>query len=80
MVSVGSYEAKTRLAELLRMVEDGQRITITRHGRAVALLVPPQGTSEGTVVEAVQEIKAVRRGRILGPDLTVEGLIQEGRR
>ena len=38
MVSVGSYEAKTRLAELLRLVEEGERITITRHGKPVALL------------------------------------------
>jgi prevent-host-death family protein len=80
VVSVGSYEAKTRLAELLRLVEEGERITITRHGRPVALLVPPQGSSGRTVPETVLEIKARRRERILGPDLSVSDLIREGRR
>ncbi len=80
MISVGSYEAKTRLAELLRRVEEGERITITRHGRPVALLMPPQSSSDRTVGEVVQEIKALRRGRILGSDLSVHHLIEEGRR
>ena len=80
MISVGSYEAKTRLAELLRRVEEGERITITRHGRPVALLMPPQGSSDRTVSDVVQEIKALRRGRILGSDLSVRDLIDEGRR
>ncbi len=79
MLSVGSYEAKTRLAELLRRVEEGERITITRHGRPVALLMPPQGSSDRTVSDVVQEIKSLRRGRILGSDLSVQDLIDEGR-
>jgi prevent-host-death family protein len=39
---VGSYEAKTRLPELLRYVAQGERVTITRHGRAVAEISPPR--------------------------------------
>jgi len=38
---VGSYEAKTRLPELLRDVARGDRITITVHGRPVAELSRP---------------------------------------
>lgn len=34
-------EARAALPELLRRVEDGEEITITRHGRAVAVLVRP---------------------------------------
>lgn len=33
-------EAKARFAEVLRDVEDGETIAITRHGKAVAHLVP----------------------------------------
>lgn len=33
---VGAYEAKTHLPALLRRVEGGERITITRHGVPVA--------------------------------------------
>ena len=40
MITVGSFEAKTKLAELLDKVEAGETVTITRHGRPVAKLVP----------------------------------------
>lgn len=38
--TVGAYEAKTKLSELLDRVEKGERITITRHGKAIAEIVP----------------------------------------
>jgi prevent-host-death family protein len=40
MVTVGAFEAKTHLAQLLERVERGEEITITRRGRPVARLVP----------------------------------------
>lgn len=80
MVTVGAYEAKTRLPELLRMVEAGERVTITRHGRPVALLTAPSGVPEKTITEAVEALAAFGRGRRLGPALSVLDLIQEGRR
>jgi antitoxin (DNA-binding transcriptional repressor) of toxin-antitoxin stability system len=36
--TIGSHDAKTRLAELLDRVERGEEIVITRHGRPVARL------------------------------------------
>ena len=41
MTTVGSYEAKTHLPQLLDRVSRGEKILITRHGQAVAMLVPP---------------------------------------
>lgn len=41
--SVGAYEAKTHLPQLLDRVEGGETITITRHGKPVAKLVPAAG-------------------------------------
>ena len=38
--TVGAFEAKTYLAALLGRVEGGESITITKHGRPVARLVP----------------------------------------
>lgn len=34
-------EAKNRLSELIRAVEGGERVVITRHGKPVARLAPP---------------------------------------
>ena len=39
MSTVGSYEAKTRLPELLRSVERGETVTITRRGVPIARIV-----------------------------------------
>ncbi len=40
MHEVSTTEAKARLSEILRMVERGESISITRRGRPVAQLVP----------------------------------------
>jgi prevent-host-death family protein len=39
---IGAFEAKNKLGQLLDLVEQGEEITITRHGREVARLVPIQ--------------------------------------
>ena len=48
-----THQAKTHLSELIRMVERGELITITRGGRPVALLVrigaTPQPRCPGTL-------------------------------
>ena len=78
MTSVGAYEAKTHLPRLLEEVEGGQIITITKHGRAVARLVPA-GPTPTTAGEAIAELRSarigVRRGRT-----PVRKMIDEGRR
>lgn len=82
--TVGAYEAKTHLAALLDEVERGGRVTITRHGRPVAVLMPPSGLPGRTAAEAVAALLELRRGRRLreeeGERLTVRDLIDEGRR
>jgi len=40
MKEIGAFEAKNRLGALLDLVEGGEEIVITRHGRKVARLVP----------------------------------------
>jgi prevent-host-death family protein len=37
---VGAFEAKNKLGQLLDLVERGEEVTITRHGKEVARLVP----------------------------------------
>jgi prevent-host-death family protein len=40
MRSVGAFEAKNKLGQLLDLVEQGEEVVITRHGKEVARLVP----------------------------------------
>jgi prevent-host-death family protein len=78
MKTVGTFEAKTHLSTLLEQVERGEEITITRHGKAVARLVPVGVVSSDGLADAVARLKAFRRGRRLGD--SVKALIEEGRR
>jgi len=58
---IGSYDAKTKLPELLREVQAGHRYTITLRGKPVAELVPVQRAGQGEIREAVAAMRAVRR-------------------
>jgi prevent-host-death family protein len=79
MRSVGTFEAKTHLSALLEQVERGEEIVITRHGKAVARLVPVGAVSQDRLERTVARLKSFRRGRRLG-DLSAKALIEEGRR
>jgi prevent-host-death family protein len=79
----GAADAKARFSELLARAEAGETITIRRHGRPVARLVPVK--RELTREERLQSWEAWERHRhekniTLGPDLTIKQLIEEGRR
>ena len=82
MVTVGTYEAKTRLSELLDLVAAGEEVAITRHGQEVARLVPPGGASNASAESFAASIerwrKAQRGIRLNG--LSVRDLKNAGRR
>ena len=82
MREVRSTEAKAHLAELLRAVEHGETVAITRHGKAIAHLAPAQDQDGESRKSAVERFRAHRRQwrRI---DMTTEEIvasIHEGRR
>ena len=82
MKTIGAYEAKTYLPRLLREVAEGQSFAITKHGVPVAFLTSATGGTlrdSGTAIDAWREYRAERRLE-LGPDVSLQDLIQEGRR
>ncbi|MEX2528237.1 MAG: type II toxin-antitoxin system prevent-host-death family antitoxin [Gemmatimonadota bacterium] len=80
MTSIGSYEAKTHLPALLKRVEEGEEIVITRHGQPVARLVPVSPGAARPVSDAIHGLLRIREGHTLGKKLSVRDLIEEGRR
>lgn len=80
----GVADAKARFSELLARAEAGESITISRHGRAVAKLIPaPKGEmTREERLKSWEEWREIRRKHkiTLGPDLTIKQLIEEGRR
>jgi len=77
--TIGAFEAKNRLSELLQLVENGEEVTITRHGKAVAKLVPTGKADQDKVQEALEWLKRTRKERTLD-GLTIKELINEGRK
>ncbi|HRK21795.1 MAG TPA: type II toxin-antitoxin system prevent-host-death family antitoxin [Fimbriimonadaceae bacterium] len=61
MKTVGAFEAKTHLSSLLEEVESGQTVTITKHGKPVAKLVPMEKSdrpSTSDIIEAVRSLNS----------------------
>jgi prevent-host-death family protein len=80
MKSVGAFEAKTHLSELLERVSRGEKITITRHGVPTALLVPVvEMPPELTHQEIVEGMRALRK-RVKKSKMSVRDMVSEGRR
>ena len=80
--SVGLFDAKTHLSDLVARAQAGERITITKHGRPVALLIAPEPDRRDR--EVVRERLAQWRATFAerGVTLTrqqIKEMIEEGR-
>jgi prevent-host-death family protein len=82
MKTIGAFEAKNRLSELLEAAENGEEIMITKHGRPVAKLVPVETLGKfdrAKAREAAEWLIAFRKNHSLG-GLKIKDLINEGRK
>ena len=79
MDTIGTFEAKTHLTQLLDRVAAGEEITITRHGTPIARLVPVNPANRRQIGEAIAKLKEFSKGQTLG-GLKIKDLINEGRR
>jgi prevent-host-death family protein len=77
--TIGLFEAKQKLSELVELASEGEQIGITRRGKLAAVIVPPHG--EKTLKEAFADIDRIRqRVKPLPKGMTVKNLLEEGRR
>jgi prevent-host-death family protein len=79
----GTADAKARFSEILARVEAGETITIRRHGKAVAMLVPVEPVmsreERSKRIEAFLEWRRAHGPR-LQPGDDIKAWIDEGRR
>ncbi|ODV05180.1 MAG: hypothetical protein ABT20_13795 [Rubrivivax sp. SCN 70-15] len=82
MSTLGIFEAKNRLSELVERAARGEEIIITRRGEQVARLVPPQAPDALAQARALaRRIRKSRAGQPLGSGgASIRDLIEEGRR
>ncbi len=79
MRTVGLFEAKQKLSELVERASEGESIGITRRGKLAAVIAPARDTAD--VKEVFAAIELIRkRVKPLPKGMTVKDLIEEGRR
>ena len=81
MTTVGIFEAKNRLSELVDRAARGEEIVITRRGEQVARLMPPRAPdAPGQARALAARIRRSRAGQSLGGGVSIRDMIEEGRR
>jgi len=75
---IGAYEAKTKLPEILRLVEKGESFTITNRGRPVAELIPNRSQSQINVQRAIDQIMESPKSYV--SESTLNSLKTQGRK
>jgi len=66
---IGSYDAKTKLPEILRRVEAGETFTITNRGKAIADLIPSKSSSLEKTKQAIENLLKMRKSPLSDEDL-----------
>jgi prevent-host-death family protein len=79
MRSIGAYELKSHLSEVLDAVEHGQTVVVTRHGKPIARISPDADEKRQQASQAVKALLNFPRTP-LPKGVTIRSLIQEGRR
>lgn len=79
MRSVGAYEAKTHLSQLLDCVAKGERIVIEKHGVPVATLQPAVCCKRESICDVITALRDLRTGKRLD-GISIREMIEEGRR
>lgn len=77
--TVGAFEAKNTFSELLEQVRRGAEITITKHDRPVARLVPARASGQKERTKATAELRSLRERYSLKGS-SIRELIAAGRR
>jgi prevent-host-death family protein len=82
MTTVGIFEAKNRLSELIERAARGEEIVITRRGEQVARLMPAQvADAPGQARALAARIRKSRAGQPVGGGTSsIRDMIEEGRR
>jgi prevent-host-death family protein len=77
--TVSAFDAKTHLSRLLREVQDGSSITITKRGKPVARLVPVIDDQDRTTSEEILgQFDEIRKK--VGGKVNIKKYIEAGRR
>ena len=78
MKTVGLFEAKQKLSELVERASTGEQIGITRRGKLTAMIVPVR--AQKNLDDVWADIEDIRKRVDRSKFSTIKELIEEGRR
>lgn len=67
---IGSYDAKTKLPEILRRVEAGESFTITNRGKPVAELIPSRAGEDRQIETVIANILKAKKHVVPAKELS----------
>jgi prevent-host-death family protein len=68
--TVGAYEAKTKFSELIARAEKGESFVVTKNGRQVARITPPEAFDREKARQAVRRLREFLESQ--GPPISEE--------
>jgi len=77
MRTIGLFEAKQKLSELVDRARQGERIGITRRGKLAAVLT--SAPAETSLKAVFEDIENIRKSAKLPRGVSVKSMIEEGR-
>jgi prevent-host-death family protein len=77
--TVGAFEAKTHLSQLLDEVSEGTEVLITRHGHGLARLIPHNPSPARQRAEAIARLRSFRADKRLD-GISLQQLRDAGRK
>jgi prevent-host-death family protein len=78
VTTIGAFEAKNTFSELIERVSRGAEITITKHDRPVAKIVPVSDDLASARLRATADLRTLREHYSLA-GLSVHELVADGR-
>lgn len=80
MITIGIFEAKASLGQLAQAAAEGEVVVLTRRGKPLAEIRPPEGEPADVRTEqTIAALRAFRRAHTVG-DFDIGELVAEGRR
>jgi len=77
MRTLGLFEAKQKLSEIVERASEGEKIGITRRGKLAAIVVPAR--PEASIEEIFDDLEKVRKRARHTKKINIKDLIDEGR-
>lgn len=79
LATIGAYETKTHLADLLRQVRSGKGFTITQRGEPVADLLPAGTGLRQAGMDAARQMQRFMAEAPVSAPCDIKTMIEEGR-